>query len=64
MRVSPFLPKLAPPHFFLPRRSMSQEPVPTRAEARARFRRTLVKVLLVQLIAIAALAFLQIRYGV
>jgi hypothetical protein len=42
---------------------MSQEPTPTRAEARAKFRRTLVQVLLVQLIAIAALAFLQIRYG-
>jgi hypothetical protein len=43
---------------------MSQEPVATRAEGRARFRRTLVNVLLVQLIAIAVLAFLQIRYGV
>jgi hypothetical protein len=42
---------------------MPQEPTPTRAEARARFQRTLVRVLLVQLIAIAALAFLQIRYG-
>jgi hypothetical protein len=42
---------------------MSQEPTPTRAEARAKFRRTLVQVLLVQLITIAALAFLQIRYG-
>lgn len=42
---------------------MPQDPTPTRAEARAKFRRTLIRVLLVQLIAIAALAFLQIRYG-
>jgi hypothetical protein len=42
---------------------MSQEPTPTKAAARARFRRTLVQVLLVQLIAIAVLAVLQIRYG-
>lgn len=42
---------------------MPQETTSTRAEARAKFRRTLVRVLLVQLIAIAALAFLQIRYG-
>ena len=42
---------------------MSEEPVATRAEGRARFRRTLFRVLLVQLVAIAALAFLQIRYG-
>ncbi|MEX2465497.1 MAG: hypothetical protein WD995_01220 [Gemmatimonadota bacterium] len=42
---------------------MSQKSTPTRAEARARFRRTLIQVLLVQLVAIAALAALQLRYG-
>jgi len=43
---------------------MSQEPAPDRARARAKFRRTLVRVLAVQAIALLALALLQLRYDV
>lgn len=43
---------------------MPQDPAPTKAEARAKFRRTLVQVLIVQVIALACLAALQIRYGI
>lgn len=42
---------------------MPQETTPTRAEARTRFQRTLARVLFVQLVAIVAIAALQIRYG-
>lgn len=42
---------------------MRQDPTPTKAEERARFRRTLVRVLAVQLVALAFLAALQLRYG-
>lgn len=42
---------------------MPDNPTPSRSEARAKFRRTLVQVLVVQAIALAVLAFLQIRYG-
>jgi hypothetical protein len=43
---------------------MTQQPPPSKAEARARFRRTLIRVLIVQAVALAALAALQLRYGV
>ena len=36
---------------------------PTKPQGRARFRRTLVRVLLVQALAMIALAVLQLRYG-
>lgn len=42
---------------------MTHDSTPTRAEARAKFRRTLIQVLLVQALAIAVLAALQLRYG-
>ncbi|MDZ7781068.1 MAG: hypothetical protein U5R14_14195 [Gemmatimonadota bacterium] len=42
---------------------MSETPPPSKSEARAKFRRTLVQVLVVQAVALAVLAFLQIRYG-
>lgn len=41
---------------------MTQQP-PSKTEARARFRRTLIQVLVVQAVALALLAVLQIRYG-
>lgn len=43
---------------------MTQQQPPSKVEARARFRRTLVRVLVVQAVALAALAALQLRYGV
>lgn len=42
---------------------MPENSRPSRQQARAKFRRTLVQVLVVQAIALAVLAFLQIRYG-
>lgn len=42
---------------------MPPEPIPGRSEGRTRFQRTLVRVLIVQAVALAALAALQIRYG-
>jgi hypothetical protein len=42
---------------------MTPEPQ-TRAEAEARFRRTLIQVLIVQVVALAILGFLQIRYHI
>lgn len=44
---------------------MPTEPRPEtdRAAERARFRRTLVRVLIVQAVALAGLAILQLRYG-
>jgi len=42
---------------------MSQPSQPTPAEARARFRRTLFQVLLVQAVAMVVLAVLQLRWG-
>jgi hypothetical protein len=36
---------------------------PTNAETAARFRRTLVRVMSVQLVALALLAWLQLHYG-
>lgn len=43
---------------------MTQQQPPSKAEARARFRRTLIRVLVVQVVALAVLAVLQIRYAV
>lgn len=43
---------------------MTQQQLPSKTEARARFRRTLVRVLVVQAVALALLAALQIRYSV
>lgn len=43
---------------------MTQQPPPSKVEARARFRRTLVRVLVVQAVALALLAVLQIRWGI
>ena len=42
---------------------MPKDPTPTKSEARARFRRTLARVLAVQIVALALLAALQLRYG-
>jgi hypothetical protein len=42
---------------------MRNDPPPNKAEARARFRRTLFRVLAVQVVALALLAALQLRYG-
>ncbi len=42
---------------------MRNDPSPTKAEAGARFRRTLVRVLAVQVVALALLAALQLRFG-
>lgn len=42
---------------------MPENPPPDEAQGRARFRRTLVRVLLVQALALIALAALQLRYG-
>ena len=36
----------------------------TRVDAEARFRRTLIQVLIVQIVALAILGFLQIRYTI
>jgi hypothetical protein len=36
----------------------------TRADAEAQFRRTLIQVLIVQIVALAILGFLQIRYTI
>ena len=41
---------------------MSHDPAPDRTQARAKFRRTLVRVLVVQALALLALALLQLRY--
>jgi hypothetical protein len=43
---------------------MTRESTPNQAEARARFRRTLVRVLVVQAVALVLLAALQLRYDV